>query len=191
MDACGARRTYVASMLSVGALACAYSLMSSSGGIALVAFLVEFLSTPVYPCHVQLIRGWLPVGDAARGFWLLGARSQYSRAKASLCSIARGLQRAAAGISSRTGDVLSKLGYGSLLAVMSWQQLTWCAAGLALGAALLGGLYHRDSPSARDAPGARLSPAELRAVLRHVLGSRQFWLGAAAVRRATCIKCSQ
>ena len=38
-------------------------------------------------------------------------------------------------------------------AVMSWHQLTWCAAGVALGAALLGGLGHRDSPSARDAPG--------------------------------------
>ena len=54
MDACGARRTYVASMLTVGALACTYSLMTSSGGIALIAFLVEFLSTPVYPCHVQV-----------------------------------------------------------------------------------------------------------------------------------------
>lgn len=128
VDVCGARRTYVASMLAVGALACAYSLMSSYGGIALIAFLVEFLSTPVYPCHVQLIRGWMPVEEAARGFWLLG-------------------------LSSRTGDVLSKLCYGSLLAVMSWQQLTWCAAGVALGAALLGGLGHRDSPSARDAPG--------------------------------------
>lgn len=88
VDVCGARRTYVASMLAVGGLACTYSLMHSYGGIALVAFLVEFLSTPVYPCHVQLIRGWMPVEEAARGFWLLG-------------------------LSSRTGDVLSKLGYGT------------------------------------------------------------------------------
>ena len=117
---------------------------------------MEFLSTPVYPCHVQLIRGWMPVEEAARGFWLLG-------------------------LSSRTGDVLSKLGYGSLLAVLSWQQLTWCAAGVALGAAVLGGLAHRDSPYARDAPGTQISPSELRLVLRHILSSGQFWLGAAAV----------
>ena len=136
VDACGARRTYVASMLAVGALACTYSLMRSYGGIALIAFLIEFLSTPVYPCHVQLIRGWMPVEEAARGFWLLG-------------------------LSSRTGDVLSKLGYGSLLAIMSWQQLTWCAAGIALGAALLGGLRHRDSPSARDRADPPPSPSTL------------------------------
>ena len=121
-------------MLAVGALACTYSLMRSYGGIALIAFLIEFLSTPVYPCHVQLIRGWMPVEEAARGFWLLG-------------------------LSSRTGDVLSKLGYGSLLAIMSWQQLTWCAAGIALGAALLGGLRHRDSPSARDRADPPPSPS--------------------------------
>jgi len=163
VDGFGARRTYVGSMLVVGALAAAYSLQHSSAGVAAIAFLVEFLSTPVYPCHVQFIRGWLPVTEAARGFWLLG-------------------------LSSRTGDVLSKLGFGSLLALLRWEQLTWGAAGLALFAAVLGGSTHADSPAVRDAPGVRLSAFELRSVLRHILCSRQFWLGAAAVSCTTCIK---
>ena len=49
VDVCGARRTYVASMLAVGGLACTYSLMSSYGGIALIAFLVALLPNPPSP----------------------------------------------------------------------------------------------------------------------------------------------
>ena len=84
--------------------------------------------------------------------------------------------------------MLSKLGYGSLLAVARWWQLTWGAAALALSAVLLGGWAHADTPAARDAPGVRLSLAELRSALRHMLCARRFWLGAAATSCATCIK---
>ena len=49
VDVCGARRTYVASMLAVGGLACTYSLMRSYGGIALIAFLVAPLASPPSP----------------------------------------------------------------------------------------------------------------------------------------------
>ena len=49
VDVCGARRTYVASMLAVGGLACTYSLMRSYGGIALIAFLVAPLPSPPSP----------------------------------------------------------------------------------------------------------------------------------------------
>ena len=96
VDACGARRTYVVTMLVVGAFAYSYSLMRTPATLATVAFLVEFFSTPAYPCHVQLIRGWVPSADTGRGFWLLG-------------------------MASRTGDMVSKLGYGQLLKAVDWK----------------------------------------------------------------------
>tara|TARA_B110001452_G_C15211681_1_gene420245 strand:- start:293 stop:1678 length:1386 start_codon:yes stop_codon:yes gene_type:complete len=163
VDACGARRTYAATMLLIGVLACTYSIQTAAPGVAAVAFLVEFFSTPAYPCHVQLIRGWMPADDVGAGFWLLG-------------------------MSSRVGDMLSKLSYGSLLSVLAWQQLTLLAAGLGGFAALVGGALHSDTPTARNAPGVRASPAELRAVLRRMLCSGRFWLAASAASATTCMK---
>ena len=163
VDACGARRTYAATMLVIGTLACTYSVQRVAPGVAAVAFLVEFFSTPAYPCHVQLIRGWMPADEVGAGFWLLG-------------------------MSSRVGDMLSKLSYGTLLSVLAWQQLTLLAAGLGGFAALVGGVFHSDTPTARNAPGVRASPGELRAVLRRMLCSGRFWLAASAASATTCMK---
>jgi sugar phosphate permease len=99
VDSCGARRTYVATMLVASTLACTYSLARGPAAVGAIAFLLEFMSTPAYPCHVQLIRGWMPPETAGTGFSLLG-------------------------LSSRTGDMASKLSYGQLLSVLDWQQVT-------------------------------------------------------------------
>ena len=73
-------------MLVIGGLAFSYSFTGSAGGIAAIAFAVEFMSTPAYPVHVQFVRGWVPAERHGEGFWLLG-------------------------LSSRVGDILSKLSY--------------------------------------------------------------------------------
>jgi len=57
IDACGARRTYTATMLLLACLAGSYGLMTTSSSVALIAFSVEFVSTPIYPCHVKWIQG--------------------------------------------------------------------------------------------------------------------------------------
>ena len=100
VDIYGARRTYIITMTLLALLASTYSLMRRAAGVALVAFLVEFFSTPIFPCHVAWIRGWLAPEASGNGFWLLG-------------------------LASRSGDVISKLSYGSLLSFLTWQQATW------------------------------------------------------------------
>lgn len=90
------------------------------------------------------------------------------------------------GISSRTGDVLAKLGYGQLLKIVDWRQATWVACAIGLGAAALGGALHADSPTRRDVQSVRLAPRELRAILARILSSGHFWLAASALS-GTCV----
>ncbi len=99
VDACGARRTYAFTMLLVSVLALGYSFSRGAASVALLAFCVEFFSTPTYPCHVNWIRGWLPDARVDHGFWLLG-------------------------MSSRIGDVSSKMIFGWLLHTLTWQQVS-------------------------------------------------------------------
>ena len=161
VDVIGARRTYGASMATISVLAFSYSAMQSASAVARVAFFLEFFSTPVYPCHVQFIRGWMVPEATGQGFWLLG-------------------------MSSRAGDVLAKLSYGGLLSWLSWKQVTYLAAGLGLMAACLGLGIHRDTPRQLDAPGVLMTTKELCAVLRRMLGSSGFWLATSALS-ATCV----
>ena len=70
------------------------------------------------------------------------------------------------GISSRVGDMSSKLGYGWLLHVLTWQQVTRVAAAVGVVAAGLGYALHRDNPGAADSPGIALTMPELRLILQ-------------------------
>lgn len=164
VSAFGGTRTYAATMLVVGAFVGCYTLSSSAAVLGTFVFCVEFFSTSTYACHVQIIRGhW---SEAARpdGFWLLG-------------------------VASRSGDVLSKLGWGELVGRMSWQLVCFAAVGLAVGAAALALVWHRDSSAFRFArPEQQLTPAATVVIVREFLSLRMFWVAAAAYSCTTMVK---
>ena len=90
-------------------------------------------------------------------------------------------------MSSRAGDVLGKLGYGSLLGrVADWGHAARLAAGLSVGAAALGGGAHRDSPTARDVRGVVPSVSDLGRVVWRIVSSGAFWRAALAMG-STCV----
>jgi len=92
------------------------------------------------------------------------------------------------GMSSRCGDMTSKLCYGQLLKAITWQQVTHGAAVLGVAAAAFGYYFHSDTPSQRDVAGVQMTKEELQAILKRVFGSGRFWLAAAATSCATVVK---
>ena len=93
--------------------------------LQMLAFMVEFAATPVYPAHTQIIRRWWPAERQSEGFRIVGT-------------------------ASRCGDVASKVLFGSLLSVMTWEHAALVGSAVALATAALTFRYHADSPHAQD-----------------------------------------
>ena len=167
VDALGGTRTYAGTMLTMGVLALCYSLAGSALAIGLLVFAMEFFSTSVYACHVQIVRGHWAEPVRADGFWLLG-------------------------VASRSGDVLSKVMYGMLVqpaGPLPWRRVTFVGFGFACGAAIVALLWHRDTPSERFVRQREpLTPAKTARVVRRFFGMRMFWIASAAVATTTMVK---
>ena len=167
VDALGGTRTYSGTMLTMGVLALCYSLAGSALAIGLLVFAMEFFSTSVYACHVQIVRGHWAEPVRADGFWLLG-------------------------VASRSGDVLSKVTYGMLVqpaGPLPWRRVTFVGFGFACGAAIVALLWHRDTPSERFVRQREpLTPAKTARIVRRFFGMRMFWIASAAVATTTMVK---
>ena len=163
VDFCGARRSLVFSMFVSSILVYAYTLQTGVHGLAMCVFLMEFVSTSVYPAHVQFIRGWMPTSEHTRGFSLLG-------------------------FSSRTADAASKLLYGALLHYLSWQHVALLSCAIGMGSCVVCWLKHADSPEEVNICAAVPSPADLSDVLSRILASDRFWLAVAAMGLQNTIK---
>ena len=111
-DALGGRRTYCMSMAVVAVAIACFAWAPSALAIGVVFFMVELCSTPVYPAHVHFVRHDF-VGRTGAGFWLLG-------------------------LASRSGDVVSKLGWGTLLETEGWRHVALLGAALAALASAFG-----------------------------------------------------
>jgi len=82
----------------------------------------------------------------------------------------------------------SKLGYGAVLSLLTWQQATTVAAALGFASALLGFVFHSDTPLELDRAGFDMSFLDFKMVLKRLAKSPQFWLAAAATTSCAIIK---
>lgn len=164
VSAFGGTRTYAATMLIVSAFVGCYTLSPSATALGIFVFCAEFFSTSTYACHVQIVKGHWAEAGRPDGFWLLG-------------------------VASRSGDVLSKLGWGELVGHMSWRAVCFVAVGVAGGAAALALLRHRDSPALRfSQPQQELTPSGTALIVRDFLSLPMFWVAAAAYSCTTMVK---
>ena len=164
VSAFGGTRTYAGTMLILGAFVACYTLSPSAAVLGTFVFCAEFFSTSTFPCHVQIIRGHWSEAGRPDGFWLLG-------------------------VASRSGDVLSKLGWGALVGSLRWQVVCFVAVGVSCAAATLALVRHRDSSTVRFArPGQQLTPAATVRIVGNFLSLRMFWVAAAALSCTTMVK---
>ena len=164
VSAFGGTRTYVGTMLILGAFVASYTLSPSAAVLGTFVFCAEFFSTSTFPCHVQIIRGHWSESARPDGFWLLG-------------------------VASRSGDVLSKLGWGALASLLPWEVVCSVAVGVSGVAAALALVWHRDSSTVRFArPQQLLTPATTVRIVRKFLSLRMFWVAAAALSCTTMVK---
>jgi MFS family permease len=164
VSAFGGTRTMAGTMLIVGAFVVCYTLSASAAVLGAFVFCAEFFSTSTYACHVQIIKGHWSEAGRPDGFWLLG-------------------------IASRSGDVLSKLGWGAIVGSLSWQLVCLIAGGVACGSAALALASHRDSVDVRFVrPEQQLTLAATVQIVRGFLSLRMFWVAAAAYSCTTMVK---
>jgi sugar phosphate permease len=127
------------------------SLNPSASTIGLIGAATEFVATPVWPAHIQLVRRWWPEDRQSEGFQILGA-------------------------ASRSGDIGSKLLYMVLLSSTTWERAAWVGAAIAALVSLCVFQLHEDSPTRRnERPDIQMSPATVINVLRRMACSRLFF----------------
>ena len=151
VDKLGPRRTLWPSLLIMAALVFSLSLNPSAATIGLIGATTEFVATPVWPAHIQLVRWWWPAGEQSEGFQILGA-------------------------ASRSGDIGSKLLYMMLLSSTTWEHAARVGAAIAVAVSVCVFLLHADSPARRnERPDIQMTPAAVIAVLRQMACSRSFY----------------
>lgn len=138
------------------------SFATTAAGVGVGTFALEAVSTPVFPAHLQLVRGWFTREHTSDGMFALG-------------------------LASRAAVISSLLLWGGLESFMDWRSVMRLGAAAGIAGAVYARVMHRNVDPRREAS-FELAPSMSCAVSAKLWRRGDFWLATTATTLIVIVK---